>query len=421
MEKKTHKFKFMRKNSPDIKTVRKIHPHYSKIINSIFNQIKEKENKTLINSDKIKDENGLNKNTNITNRKIFKLKTNRLKNLIITTSPSTITYNNDKNKTEKNSKKHKIKFDKKLLVNNINISKNELLKENNNISQKNIKIKKNFGYNPTCYFYQEKNGGVIADINIKKIYTKYVNCKNEPFNKIKKIKNINNKEKKVLNISNKNLLNNCNNDITSLNNGKTINHYIKKNILRKKINNFEIFIKKKNESKKIYKRNNDNMNINKTPITNFNNKCISKFYNNSTNTSISNFRNKNFIVKNSKKQIFSQKNKSNGKDKIFVINIREKKQKLDISNISLNNSCNSLNIDSKKIRSYSKKRDEYKIKNLKKNELYNERVNKKINNLYEYINELNNNIKENNSMNIKLIDKIRKNKKLNNNLYIVTQ
>ena len=84
-----------------------------------------------------------------------------------------------------------------------------------------------------------------------------------------------------------------------------------------------------------------------------------------------------------------------------------------MSNISLNNSSNSGAIDSKTIRSFSKKRYEKKMMNFRENELYTEKANIKINNLYEIIKEYENDMREKSSLKIKLIDKIRRDKKLN--------
>ena len=148
--------------------------------------------------------------------------------------------------------------------------------------------------------------------------------------------------------------------------------------------------------------------------------------NNSNNTSLTAYHNKNMNlvnknIKNLKNNIFSQ-NKMIENDKASVINIKDKIKKLDLSDLSLTNSCSIIVIDSKKLRSLSKKRDEKKIMNMKQNELFSERANKKIYNLYLYINEQKNNPITKINPNIKLIDRIRKNKKLKfNNLYMKTE
>ena len=51
--------------------------------------------------------------------------------------------------------------------------------------------------------------------------------------------------------------------------------------------------------------------------------------------------------------------------------------------------------------------------NFRENELYTEKANIKINNLYEIIKEYENDMREKSSLKIKLIDKIRRDKKLN--------
>ena len=426
MEKKINKFKFVKKNSPNTKSGRKIYPHYSKIINSIFNQINEKENKTNIKLGNSKLENGLNKKNNTINRNIFKLNTNLLKNLLINLSPSTINNSNDKNKTDRKSKQSKLRLKNNLLtIVNKNLSKNQILKNNINKSDKNIKIKKYLEHSSIFNVHEEKNGKNLTDRNLKKIIIKSVKNKNELPHKVKKIKNIDNKEINTDDISNKNFFNNyntySNNEMNTLQNNK-VNNILKKN---DNINNSEIFIKKHSISKNIFKKSIDNIRENKKHLAN-NNKYFSNFNNKRINTTISNFINKKYLGKNSNKNSEKiikcpKKNESKGKDKILIINIKDKIKKLDLSNISLTKSCNSLINESRILRSYSKKRDETKIKNMRKNELYTERVNKKLDNLYEYIKKLNNNI-ENNSINIKLIDRIRRTKKLNNNnLYIQTQ
>ena len=60
-----------------------------------------------------------------------------------------------------------------------------------------------------------------------------------------------------------------------------------------------------------------------------------------------------------KNKVFSKKIIEN--NKTSAINTKGKIQKLDLSNISISNSCSSIIFYSKKLRSLSKKRDEKKI------------------------------------------------------------
>ena len=150
-----------------------------------------------------------------------------------------------------------------------------------------------------------------------------------------------------------------------------------------------------------------------------NNITIANYKKNINFTEIINKKPKNKKSKIIPKNIFCIKNNIT-KDKKNIINIKEKIKKLDLSSISLNNSSSSGVIDSKRLRSFSKKRYEKKMMNIRENELYTERANKKIETLYEIINKYENDIREKPSLKIKLIDKIRRDKKINS-LFIKTE
>jgi hypothetical protein len=167
----------------------------------------------------------------------------------------------------------------------------------------------------------------------------------------------------------------------------------------------------------------------KSPMNNFrynnkipykeNNITITNYKKNINFSEIINKKPKNKKSKIIPKNIFCKKN-NNTKDKKTIINIKEKIKKLDLSSISLNNSSSSGVIDSKRLRSFSRKRYEKKMMNIRENELYTERTNKKIDSLYEIIKENKNDAREKPSLKIKLIDKIRRDKKLNS-LFIKTE
>ena len=230
-----------------------------------------------------------------------------------------------------------------------------------------------------------------------------------------------------------NILNNCNYFNLSSYTDIKKNH-LKKFYISNGLNNSESFI-----NKTIYKKvikNNKNKSkskskgkVYKSPTNNFRYKNKIPFKQN--NITITNYKkNINFTeiinkipkIKNSTiipKKIFCKKNNIS-QEKKNVIYIKEKIKKLDLSSTSLNNSSSSGAIDSKKIRSFSKKRYEKKMMNIRENKLYTERANKKIESLYKIIKEYENDNRERSSLKIKLIDKIRRDKKLNS-LFIKTE
>ena len=408
MKIKINKFKFTRKNSPKIKSDKKIHPHYSKIINSIFNQIKEKHKN--INISKEKKENGI-KINNI-NKKKFTLKNNKYKDLFITSTNSTIFNNNNININQKDNKKN---------INKKNNKTNNKISTKGNKSEKNIKIKILFDDNKINNDDNNQQKTINnVDTNIKKLFFKnnqdntpvHTNVNSNNFKKITKLK-----KNQLISIPNNNDIKiyNKNSSYKKENYKKKINNNFSnkiKKIYMNDFNNSEIITKKNNKYKKIInKRNNDNNKIiNRTPLNNTKYKNI--FINNTNNNNNNNNNNciiKNYDIKkmNLKNKTFCQKNKSN---KILTINNND--------NIKLNLS-NSIIIESKRVRSLSKKRNEKKLLNIKQNELFTEKVNKKIYNLYSYMNEKKKDLIGNNSPSIKFIDIIRRNKKLyHSNLYV---
>ena len=408
MKIKTNKFKFTRKNSPSIKTDKKVHPHphYSKIINSIFNQIKEKDK----NKDKKERENGVNHSNN--NKKIFILKAKKFKDLFTTSAHSTINYHSNINQNDD-------KINKKNHKDNNNI-KNILSKEGKN-SEKKIKIKK---------FYDDYKNNNDEKKQIKNNIETNIKNLSFKFNQENNMKNVNDykittkmKNNNLISLlNNKDSKNNKEHKSLKINKKRNQNNILKK---RKKFylsdfNNSEIFIKKDNKyNKKIHRRNNDNIkNINKTPLYNLQYKNIYKI-------NLNNNINKTIISQNeTKKEIYLEKNNffsKNKSNKILNINSKDNTKDLYLSNKSLNNSCNSVALDSKRKRSLSKKRNEKKLLIIKQNEMFNEKSNKKIYNLYSYMNEEKKdiNINGNHSPSLKLIDIIRSNKKLHyKNLYV---
>ena len=449
------KYKFVKKSSPQIKTNKKLHPHYSKIINSIFNETKEKDkrNKETMHINKEKFGKGFPKSNNKNYNKKLILNNNRLKDLFLYSSSSTINYYTNGNINNNKIKKN-LKFDNLINIKN-GIKKRNVIKRNNN-SEKNSKIKKNFDYSTSIN--NSINNNLEKDIKIKLDNNNINNKKEKELkktldNNIKNIKNIYSKFNQINNIKPHNIKvfkktknnNNFRKLIPIQNNSHNVSYNYehnsnspinnnKKNKLKKfyissGFTNSELFIKKNSENKRSFKRNNEDSDVTKTPLTNFKRKnkyVININLNNSNNTSLTAYHNKNMNlvnknIKNYKNNIFSQ-NKMIENDKASVINIKDKIKKLDLSDLSLTNSCSTIVIDSKKLRSLSKKRDEKKIINMKQNELFSERANKKIYNLYLYINEQKNNPITKTNPNIKLIDRIRKNKKLKfNNLYMKTE
>lgn len=434
MDNKSNKYKFVRKNNSNIKSNKKIRPHYSKIICSIFNQMKEKEIK------KKKKEKSITKTQNNNIGRLFILKNNRLKDLFISSNPSTNKYNTiiNKNKTKINKNIHK--NDNKIFFENMN-KKTSIIKNNN--SEKKIK-KHIIDYNINLTKRQDKEIQNNNDVNI--IYLK--GNKNNNNNKNQKNKIINNNSRKTFLTSNMHYFHNIKNE-KSINLDSSNNHNndnkirkLKKIYKSRYLNNSELFLKNKIINKKILYRNKNNNNyINKTPLSNFKHKQFTiNLTNNKSNSNSKSKSNSNNISKISKhknsyltnikennrsQSIFSQENNNNNnaKDKIFVIPLKDKINNLNISNISLNNSCHSSAHESKGRRSLSKKRDEKKMKNIRENELYSENAYKKIIKLYSYIKEKKNNYNEKISTpHIKLIDRIRRDKKLNDyNLYIKTE
>ena len=429
MENKSNKYKFVKKNSPDIQNGKKFYPQYSKIINSIFSQIKIKQN----NKNKINREiTDINKEKNIipvskfnivNNSKKYILSSNKLKDLFNSSSFSTINYYSNSNQKDIfNKKNYKISNGNNLS----NIKKKINKKTDKNQSEKNIKMNCDFYLTSNNNYnnYHDKEIGKnskIIETNINKIYSKYKQENGKVNHNINKNTiNNNNNELKYIPLKNKTIINDYYTDNLPNNyNSNNKHYYEKRNIFDKSSLNSKKLIKNKVLNKKIVKIKNKN---NKYIIDLNNNNS-----NNSNNSSLNNFGRNNLKLRKNKEKVeknnnFEGKNISNGKEKTSKIDIKDKIEKIDLSEKSLCNSFSTIAINSKDIRSLSKKRDEKKKKNLKENELYSERANKKIFNLYLFINEQNNNLPIKNNPHIKLIDKIRRKKKLNcKNIYIKTE
>ena len=420
MDKKSYKYRFIKKHSPKLEKNKTLEHHYSKIICSILdkNKEKKKEEKKIIDKEKNeKNEKDINFNLDYS-KKLMPFRTNnKYRNLFLVSSLSFV--NNSKNSESFLNKKEDInkKNKKSLNANYIksNVTKNKSLNKEN---------KKNLDN----HFYNSKKPNITYDISIKNKIKK--EKKNQLYNSKNKTATKNNKIQLFY-------LSNMNNNLNNLNNFNSFNlssytdikkNHFKQFYISSGLNNSESFT-----NKIIYKRANKNNKSkskdSKTPINNFrynnkipykeNNITITNYKKNINFSEIINKKPKNKKSKIIPKNLFCKKNNIT-KDKKNIINIKEKIKKLDLSSISLNNSSSSGVIDSKRLRSFSRKRYEKKMMNIRENELYTERTNKKIDSLYEIIKENKNDAREKPSLKIKLIDKIRRDKKLNS-LFIKTE
>ena len=418
MDKKPYKYRFIKKNSPKLEKNKTLEHHYSKIICSILdkNKEKKKEEKKII--DKEKNEKDINIHLNYSKKLMPFRNNNKYKNLFLVSSHSFVNnYKNSEiflNKKEDINKKNK----KSLKANYIksNVTKNKSLNKEN---------KKNLDN----HFYNNKKPNITYEINIKNKIKK--EKKNQLYYSKNKTATKNNKIQLFYLSNMNNNLNNFNSFNLSSYTDIKINH-LKKIYISNDLNNTQNFT-----NKAIYKKVIKNSKSKskgkgkgcKSPMNNFrynnnipykeNNITIANYKKNINFTEIINKKPKNKKSKIIPKNIFCIKNNIT-KDKKNIINIKEKIKKLDLSNISLNNSSSSGVNDSKRLRSFSKKRYEKKMMNIRENELYTERANKKIETLYEIINKYENDIREKPSLKIKLIDKIRRDKKINS-LFIKTE
>ena len=418
MDKKPYKYRFIKKNSPKLEKNKTLEHHYSKIICSILdkNKEKKKEEKKII--DKEKKEKNINFNLDYSKKLMPFRNNNKYKNLFLVSSHSFVNnYKNSEiflNKKEDINKKNK----KSLKANYIksNVTKNKSLNKEN---------KKNLDN----HFYNNKKPNITYEINIKNKIKK--EKKNQLYYSKNKTATKNNKIQLFYLSNMNNNLNNFNSFNLSSYTDIKINH-LKKIYISNDLNNTQNFT-----NKAIYKKVIKNSKSKskgkgkgcKSPMNNFrynnnipykeNNITIANYKKNINFTEIINKKPKNKKSKIIPKNIFCIKNNIT-KDKKNIINIKEKIKKLDLSNISLNNSSSSGVNDSKRLRSFSKKRYEKKMMNIRENELYTERANKKIETLYEIINKYENDIREKPSLKIKLIDKIRRDKKINS-LFIKTE
>ena len=425
MNKKPYKYKFIKKNSPKLENNKTLEHHYSKIICSILdkNKEKKKEENEIINKEKKEKDTTF--NLDYSKKLVSFRNNNKYKDLFLVSSHSTVNYYKN---TESFSNKKEDLINKKIKKN----SKTNHIKSN---ITKNKSINKENRRNFENHFYHNKEPNITYDSNLK---TKNKNTKEKKsrlyYSKKKVIPKNNSNKIQLFFLSNMNINTNTN---TNTNNGNSFNKssytdikksHIKKLFISNGLNNSEIFT-----NKKIYKKavnNNKSKNKNsKTPIKNFrfinkipykeNNITITNYKNNINYTEIikkkHNIKNKGIIPKN----IFF-KNKHISKEKKSIINIKGKVKKLELSSISLNNSSSSGAVDSKRLRSFSQKRYEKKMMNFRENELYTQRANKKIDSLYKIIKEYENDMREKPALKIKLIDKIRRDKKLNS-IYIKTE
>jgi hypothetical protein len=416
MDKKTYKYRFIKKNSPKLEKNKTLEHHYSKIICSIFdrNKEKKKEEKKII--DKEKKEKDITFNLSYS-KKLFPFRNkNKFKDLFLVPNHSSANYFKNYesflNKKEaiinkKNKKSPKAYYTKSNVTKNKSISKEnnknlEKILYNNkkpNITYDvNMKIKNKISKETKSHIYYSKNKGMVKN-NSNKIKLLYLS-------------NLNNNSNKFISFN-----------LSSFTDIKK--SHVKKIYISSGLNNSESFI-----NNKIYKKTiQNNKSKSNTPINAYrdnikkpskvNNTTITNYKKNIHFTEIINKKTKNKKQKIIPRNIFCKKNNIN-KGKRNILNIKERVRKLDLSSISLNNSSSSGAIDSKKIRSFSKKRNEKKMMNFRENELYTEKANIKINNLYEIIKEYENDMREKPSLKIKLIDKIRRDKKINS-IFIKTE
>ena len=422
MDIKNKKYKFSKKISPE----KKLKHHYSKLICSILNKNEKKEKENIIHKDK--KENGIvkiqNNNKNI--KKIFNIKnSNKLKELIIASSHLNINFNNSNIRKDTSiNKKNKI-YNKK------NNSKKKINKLN---SEKNIKAKK-------LLHIDTYNNYKTIDLNKKNNKKETENKIFENSGKIIQIKNKNINHIQLYNFTNMNNSHIYKNQIDINSNNNNNKCIIKKNKLKKYyissgldlsrycINKKKI-PNKKNHNDKIYNnmpmtehKNNNNYikSTNNILVNSFSKNLNSAENSKDINNSIRYNHFDNIREINIQKKIF-QKISDKDYGKMYVIDIKGKIKKFEL-NLSLNNSSSSGTSEYKKLRSFSKERDKKKLMNIQENELYEEKTNEKIDNLYNYIKTYNNEFNEKGSIHIKLIDKIRKNRRLKfkKDLYIKTE
>ena len=425
MNKKSTKYRFIKKKSPKQEKNKTIENHYSKIICSIFDKNKEnkKQEKKIISKEKNDKDKDITFHLNYSKNLVSFRNNNKYKSLFLVPSYSSVNYY--KNCANILNKKEDIinrKNKKSLGTNYIkpNITKNK------SINKENKKIIEN-------HFYNNKKPNITYDVNLKIKNKINKEKKNQLYYSKNKgmSKNNNNNKIQLFYLSNMNNNSNNSNNFYSFNLSSYTDikkRHLKKLYISSGLNNSESFTNKIIHKKPI-KSNKSNSKDSKTSINNF--RYNNKIHYKENNITIANYKKKiNFteiINKKSKikknkiipKNIFFKKNNIL-KNKNKIINIKEKIKKLDLSSFSLNNSSSSGALDSKRLRSFSKKRYEKKMMNFRENELYTERANKKINSLYEIIKEYEDDIRENPPLKIKLIDKIRRERKLNS-LYIKTE
>ena len=419
MDKKSYKYRFIKKKSPKLEKNKTLENHYSKIICSIFDKNKEnkKEEKKII--DKEKKEKDITFHLNYSKNLISFGNNNKYKSLFLVSSHSSVNYYQNcasilNKKGDIINRKNKKSLNKNYIKPNKTKNKS-INKENKNIIEN--------------HFYNNKKPNITYDINLK-IKNK---IKKEKKNQLHYSKNkgmVKNNSNKIQLFYLSNMNNNSNNFYSfNLNSYTDIKKsHLKKFYISSGFNNSESFTNKIIHKKPI-KNNKSNSKDSKTPINNF--RYNNKLHYKENNITITNYKKKiNFTEifnkkpKNKKSQIIPKniffKKNNIIKNKNKIINIKEKIKKLDLSSLSLNNSSSSGALDSKRLRSFSKKRYEKKMMNFRENELYSERANKKINCLYEIIKEYEDDIREKPPLKIKLIDKIRRERKLNS-LYIKTE
>jgi len=413
MDKKSYKYRFIKKNSPKVEKNKTLENNYSKIICSIFdkNKEKKKEEKKIVDKEEKKKDNTFNLNHS---KKIVPFRNNnKYKYLFLVSSHSTANYYK-KYESFLNKKDDIINKKNKKSLNGNNIKSNAT--KNKSIKKENKKIIEN-------NFYNNKKPNITYDVNIKR-KNKIIKEKKSQLYSSKNKGMVKNNSNKIQLFYLSNINNNSNNfysfNLASYTDIKK-NHF-KKLYTSSGLNNSESFTKKKLFKKAIQNikiKSKDSYRNNKKIHYKENNMTITNYKKKINLTQIIDKKPKNKKPKIIPKNIFFKNNKFS-KEKKNIINIKEKIKKLDLSSISLNNSSSSGVIDSKRLRSFSKKRDEIKKMNLKENELYSERVNKKIEALNGIIKEYKNESREKHIFKIKLIDKVRRDKKLNS-MYIKTE
>ena len=420
MDKKSYKYRFIKKKSPKLEKNKTIENHYSKIICSIFDKNKENKKEEKIIIDKEKKEKDITFHLNYSKNLVSFRNNNKYKSLFLVSSHSSVNYYQNcssilNKKGDIINRKNKKSLNKNYIKPNITKNKS-INKENKNIIEN--------------HFYNNKKPNITYDINLKiKNKIKKEKKNQHHYSKNKGMAKNNSNKIQLFYLSN---MNNNSNNFYSFNLSSYTDikkSHLKKFYISSGLNNSESFTNKIIHKKPI-KSKKSNSKDSKTPINNFrynnnklhykeNNITITNYKKKINFTEIINKKPKNKKSKIIPKNIFFKKNNII-KNKNKIINIKEKIKKLDLSSLSLNNSSSSGALDSKRLRSFSKKRYEKKMMNFRENELYTERANKKINSLYEIIKEYEDDIRENPPLKIKLIDKIRLERKLNS-LYIKTE